>query len=144
MHNSMCMRNIVGEGYDRVKQDSFSDFPYYFTMFMQAMTPRRSDVSCKSRGKHWATKIYEFGHSLVVYREIFFHDGCFPKAPNISHIFSHGEMTCAAIKWWGNHLPNLDLMQVGDALCWYHMWDYDPPLHAQIFVFLYEIGRAHV
>ena len=79
MHNSMCMRDIVGEGSDHVKKVSISDFSYSFTMFMQAMTPRRSDVSCKSHGKHWATKISEFGHSLVVQREIFFHDGCFPR-----------------------------------------------------------------
>ena len=116
MHNSMCMRDIVGEEYDHVKQVSFSDFSHPFTMFMQAMTPRRSDVSCKSHGKHWATKISKLGHSLDVQREISFHDGCFPKAPNISHTFSHSEMTCAASKWWGNHLPHLDLMQAGDSL----------------------------
>lgn len=70
-------------------------------------------------------------------REILFHDGCFPKAPNISHIFNHGEMTCTSSKWWGNHLPYLDIMQAGDALRWHHMWDYDPAPHAQIFVYMY-------
>ena len=89
MHNSICRRDIVGEKSDHVMQVSFSDLTYSFTIFMQAMTPRKSDVSCKSHGKHWATKISEFGHSLVVQREIPFHHGCFPKAPNISHIFSH-------------------------------------------------------
>lgn len=98
MHNSMCMRGIFREESGHVNQVSFSNFSYYFTVFMQAMTPIRSDVSHKSHGKHWATKISKFGHSLVVQREIFFHDGCFPKAPNISHTFSHGEMTCAASK----------------------------------------------
>ena len=68
MHNSMCMRAIVGEESDHVKQVSFSDFTYSFTMFMQAMNPRRIHVSCKSHGKHWATKISEFGHSLEVQR----------------------------------------------------------------------------
>ena len=58
----------------------------------------------------------EFGHSLDEKREIFYHDGCFPKAPNISQTFNHGEITCATSKWWGNHLPYLDLIQVGDAL----------------------------
>ena len=106
---------------------------------MQAMNPRRSDVSCKSHGKQWATKISKFGHSLVMQRKIFFHDGCFPKAPKISHAFSHSEMTCAASKWWGNHLPHLDLMQPRDALHWYHMWDYDPPPHAQISICLYVV-----
>ena len=30
-------------------------------------------------------------------------------------------------------------MQVGDELHWYHMWDYDPPPHAQISIFVYVI-----
>ena len=34
MHNSMCMRGIVGEESDHVKKVSFSNFTYYFTMFM--------------------------------------------------------------------------------------------------------------
>lgn len=139
MHNSMCRRNIVGEKSDHVMLVSFSDLTYYFTMFMQVVTPRRSDISFKSHGKHWATKNSEFLHSLVVQREISFHDGCFPKAPNISQIFSHGEITCAAIKWWGNHLPYLDIMHVGDTLRWYHMWDYEPPPHAQISICIYVV-----
>ena len=111
MHNSLYRRDLVGEKSNHVMQVSFSDLSYSFTMFMQAMTPKRSVVSCKSHGKHWATEISEIGHSLVVQREILFHDGCFPKPPNISHIFSHGEINCAASKWWGNHLPYLDIMQ---------------------------------
>ena len=107
VHNSMYRRNIDGENSDHVMQASFSDLTHYFTMFLQEMTPKRSVASCKSHGKHWATTISQFGHSLVVQREILFHDGCFPKTPNISHIFSHGEITCAASKWWGNHLPYL-------------------------------------
>ena len=75
MHHSICMRSIVGEEYDHVKHVLFSYFTYYCTMFMQAMTPRRSDVSCKSHGKYWATKISEFGHPLDVQREICYHDG---------------------------------------------------------------------
>ena len=110
MHNSMYRRDLVGEKYDHVMQASFSDLTHSFTIFLQAMAPQRSVVSFKSHGKHWATAISKFGHSLIVQREILFHDGCFPKAPNISHIFSHGEMTCAKIKWWGDHLPHLDLM----------------------------------
>ena len=103
------------------------------------MTPRRSDISCRTLGKQWATKISKFGHSLDEQREIFHHDGCFPKAPNISLTFSHSEITWAASKWWGNHLPYLDLMQAGDALCWFHMWDYDPPPHDQISVCMYVV-----
>ena len=103
------------------------------------MAPRRSNVSCKSHGNHWATKFSELGHSLDVQRDIFYHYGCFPKAPNISHTFSHSEITWETSKWWGNHLPYLDLMQAGDALSWYHMWDYDPPPHAQIYVCVYVV-----
>ena len=44
MHNSMCMRNIVGKISHHVKQVSFSDCTCYFTIFMQAMTPKRSNV----------------------------------------------------------------------------------------------------
>ena len=51
MHNSICRRDIVGEESDHVKQVSFSDLTYSLTMFMQAMTPMRSDVSCRSHGK---------------------------------------------------------------------------------------------
>ena len=139
MHHSICMRSIVGEESDHVKKVLFFDCTYSFTMFMQAMNLRRSNVSCKSHGKHWAARISEFGHSLDVQREIFYHDGCFTKEPKIYHTFSHSDITWAAIKWWGNHLPYLDLMHVGDALRWYHMWDYDPPPHAQISVYMYVV-----
>ena len=110
MHNFRGMKGVDGEESDHVNQVLFSNCTYYFTMFMQAMAPRRSDVSCKSHGKCWATKISELGYSLDVQREIFFHDGCFPKAPNISHTFSHSEVTWAASKWWENHLPHHDQM----------------------------------
>ena len=48
-------------------------------------------------------------------------------------------MTWVAIKWWENHLPCIDLRQVGDALRWYHMWDYDPPPHAQFSVCMHIV-----
>ena len=83
---------------------------------MQAITPRRIIVPYKLHGQLWATKMSEHGHSLGEQREILFHDGCIPKAPNISHTFSHSEMTWAAIKWWENHLPHHDMMQSGDLL----------------------------
>ena len=82
------------------------------------MTPRRSVISCKLHGQPWATQISEYGHSLDEKREILYYDECFPKAPNISHTFSHSEITWAASKWCGDHLPHLDLMQEGDALRW--------------------------
>ena len=104
---------------------------------MYAITPRRSVVPYKLHGQLWATKISEHGHYLGEQREILFHDGCIPKAPNISHTFSHSEITWTTSKWWGSHLPLHDLMRSGDALRWFHMWDYDPPPYAQIFVYMY-------
>ena len=95
MHNSMFRRNIDGGKSEHVMQALFSNLMYSFTMLLQAMAPKRSVVSYESHGKLW---------------EIPFHDGCFPKAPNISHTFSHGEIASAASKWWGKHLPYLDLM----------------------------------
>ena len=123
MHHSICMRIIVGKESDHVKHVLFSDYTYYFTMFMQAMAPRTSDISCKSYGKIWATQISKFGHSLDEQREILYYDGCFPKAPNLSHTFSHSEITWATSKWWEDRLTHLDLMQARDAPRWYHMWD---------------------
>ena len=60
------------------------------------MNPKRINASFKSHGNYWATKISESGHSLDDKREIFHHDGCFPKAPNIFLTFSNSEMTWAA------------------------------------------------
>ena len=64
MHNSMCMRDIVGKGPVHVKQVLFSYYRCSFTIFMQAMTPKRRNVSCKSHGNYWAIKILEFFHSM--------------------------------------------------------------------------------
>ena len=108
-------------------------------MFMHAMTPKGSDISCRCHGICWATKNSKLVHSLVVQREIIFHDGCFLKAPNISHTFIHGEMVWEASKWWENHLPYLYFMQAGDSLRWFHMWDYDPPPYVQFSIFMYIV-----
>ena len=35
-------------------------------------------------------------------------------------------------------------MQAGDALNWYHMWDYEPPPHAQIFVCVYVVVLPYI
>ena len=48
-------------------------------------------------------------------------------------------MTYAENVWWEGHLPHLDLMQVGDALRWLHMWDFDPSPQAQVSVCIYVI-----
>ena len=57
MHHCICIRRIVGEGHTHVNHVLFSDCIHYFTIFMQAMAPRRSNISCKLHGQHWATKI---------------------------------------------------------------------------------------
>ena len=74
MRHSNCMRSIVGEKSDHVKHVLVSDCIYSFTMFMQAMAPRRNNTSCKYHGKKWATQIFEYGHSLDEQREILYHD----------------------------------------------------------------------
>ena len=48
-------------------------------------------------------------------------------------------MTRVENVWWECHLPHLDLMQVGDALRWHHMWDFDPPPQARISVCIYVV-----
>ena len=105
MHHSICMRRNCGEEYACVSNDSFYYDLYYFTMYVQAIAPKRSIIPHKLHGKLWVTKISEHGHSLGDQREILYHCGCIPKAPNISHTFSHSEMTWEASKWWENHLP---------------------------------------
>ena len=80
-------------------------------------------------------KFSDLSHSLERKREILQIDGCFPKAPNIYHTFSHGDVAWAASKWWENHLPYLHLMQSRNSLRWFHMWDYDPPPYVQFSVF---------
>ena len=70
-------------------------------------------------------------------REIPFHDGCFPKAPNIYDIFNHVKVAHAENVWWECDLPHLDLMQARDTLHWHHMWDFGPPPQAHISVCIY-------
>ena len=139
MHHSICLRRNFGEKCAQVNNVLFDEDMHYFTMYMQAIAPRRSIIPYKLHGQLWAIKISIHGHSLGDQREILFHDGCIPKAPNISHTFSHSEMTWEACKWWGNHLPHIDLMQSGDAPRWFHMWDYDPHPYAQISVSIYVL-----
>ena len=110
MHHSICTRRIVGEEHTHVNPVLFSECMYSFTMYMQAMNRRRIVLYYKLHGQLWEKNVSEYGHSLGGQREILFHDGCIPKAPHISHISSHGEMTWTTSKWWGNHLPHLDLM----------------------------------
>ena len=92
MHHSIDGRRIVGEEHALSTSVLYSNFMHYYTIFLQAMTPRRSNIFCKPHGQYSVSKISELGHSLGRTRDIFHHDGCFPKAPNISHTFSYGEM----------------------------------------------------
>ena len=62
--HSICMRRIVGKEHALVKHVLYYDCMHYFTMFMEAMAPRKSIISCKIHGQYWALKISEFGHSL--------------------------------------------------------------------------------
>ena len=67
-----------------------------------------------------------------------YHSGCTPKTPNITHLMKTCEKNMAVSKWWGNHLAYHYLMQLGNLLRWFHMWDYDPPpfLHISISMYL--------
>ena len=96
MHLSLNRRKIIGERHDPVTHVFIYDFMHSYTMFLEVMAPRRSVRSYELLGQHWAPKISEFSHSLKRKREILKHDGCFPKAPNIYHTFSHGDMVWEA------------------------------------------------
>ena len=111
MDHSICMNRIVGKENVYVHNVSFDDYFHSFTMCIHAIDPRRSIIPYKLHGQIWAINISEHGHSLQGQREILYHCGCIHKAPNISHTFSHGEMTWTKSKWWGNHLPYHYLMQ---------------------------------
>ena len=75
MHHSIDMRRIVAGEHVLSSCVLYSDFMHSYTMLLQAMTPRRSDILCKSHGNCWATTNYEFFHSLDVQREISFQIG---------------------------------------------------------------------
>ena len=53
MHHSICIRRTVGEEHAHVRHILFFDCMHSFTMFMQAMAPRRSVISCKPHGQYW-------------------------------------------------------------------------------------------
>ena len=100
MHHSICLRRTIGEEHTYVNHILFPNCMPYFTMYMQTMTPKRSVIPYKLHVQLFAKTISDYGHFLGEQREILQHDGCFPKAPNISSTFSHGEMLWAEIQWW--------------------------------------------
>ena len=139
MHNSMCMKDYDGKGIDHAKQVVFSDLLHSFSMFLQDMAPKGSERSCGSHSLLGANINSELSHSLIVQREVPYHDGCFPKAPNLPIIFSYVKVTHAAIVWWEYHLPHQDLMNTRGALRQNLMWDFDPPPQVQISICIYVV-----
>ena len=113
MPNSMCVGGLYGKKSDLMEEVYFSDLAHSLTICMQAMAPTRSNITCRSHGKDGANKNSKAGHSLEVQREIVYHDGCFPKAPNEGFNFSHVKVTHATNMWWEYHLSHLDLLKTG-------------------------------
>ena len=100
MPNSMCVGELNGKESDLMEHVYFSDLTHYLTICMQAMAPKRSDITFISHGIDEANNNSKSGHSLEVKREILFHDACFPKARNLCITFSHVKVTHAAKVWW--------------------------------------------
>ena len=145
MNLSTCWRRTIGEEHTYENIVLFFDCMHCFTLYMKAMTPKRNFIPYKLHGQLWAKTISEYGHSLDGLREILLHDGCFPKAPNISFTFSHGEMVWAASKWHASHLQHLDLRQARDALRCLLLGEYGyyPKFHIFLSHALGLNGRMH-
>ena len=139
IHISMCVKDYDGKGFDHDKKVVFSDLLHSFSMFLQDKTPKGSERSHEYHSLLGPNENSEHGHSLDVQREIPFHDGCFPKAPNLCNTFNHVKVTYATRVWWECHLPHQDLMKTRGGLCWHHMWDFDPPPQVQISVCIYVV-----
>ena len=69
------------------------------------------------------------------------YSGCTQFSPHIMHLLQACERIGAVRKWLGCHLSYHMLRQSRDILCWFHMWDYDPPpvLHMATYVSLVMI-----
>ena len=138
----MCSSDLVSTLYGKdlvfTHNDLYDEYLHSFTIHVQAIAPSRSIIPYKLNGQLGSTNIVEHVHSLGGYREMIYHSGCEPKAPNITHLLKSCEKTMRRIKCWGNHLPYHNLRQSRDILCWFHMWDYDPPplLHLMFYVSL--------
>lgn len=75
MHNSMCVKDYDGKGFDHDKKVVFSDLLNSFTMFLQDMNPKGSEISCGFHIFLGGNGNSKLGHSLDVQGEIPFHDG---------------------------------------------------------------------
>ena len=64
VHHSIYGRRIVGEEHDHVTYVLYSNFMCSYTMFLQAMTPRRSVISCEPLGQYWAPKVLNWATPL--------------------------------------------------------------------------------
>ena len=93
MDHSICMSRNFGEEHAYVHNVLFDKYLNSLTMNMQAIAPRRKIIPDKIHFQLWAINIFYHGHSLGGYREMLYHCGCTPKAPNIFHIFRNCEKT---------------------------------------------------
>ena len=64
MDHSICMSINFGKEHAYVHDVSFGEYFHSFTMYMQAIAPRRSILPYKIHGQLWAIKFFEHGHSL--------------------------------------------------------------------------------
>ena len=127
MSHSIGMSKVYGKDHVYMHNDLLNEYFHSFTIHVQDIVPRGSILPYKIHGQIWAINCVDHDHSLGGYRELIYHLGCAPKAPDITHLLKTCEKNMAASKWWGNHLPYHYLRQSGDILRWFHTWDYDPP-----------------
>ena len=84
--------------------DLLNEYLRSFNIHVHAIAPSGGTLPYKLHGQIGAIKSVEHGHSLGGFRDITYHLGCNPLAPNITHFLQECEKTMAANKWWGNHL----------------------------------------
>ena len=139
---SMSHSIIVIKGYGKdnvfMHDDLLDKYFHSFTIHVQAIAPSERNLPYKLHGQLGVIKNVDHGHSLGKFWEMKYHSGCTPLAPNITHLLKSCEKTMKKNKWWGNHLLYNFLSQSGDIMCWFHIWDFDPPpvLHMKAYVSL--------
>ena len=101
---------------------------YSFTSCEQHIVPRRIIPSCiLYYDVLEAICSIDVGHSSGGLWGMSHDSWCAPLAPNFTLKFPCCRMIVATNKWLEGHLLFFVLRQAGDALRWFHMWDYDPP-----------------
>ena len=86
MSHSIYVSRVYGKDLVFMHNDLYDEYLHPFTIHVQAIVRRGSILPYKLHGQLWAIKYVEHGHSLGGYREMIYHSGCAPKAPNISHL----------------------------------------------------------